>query len=270
MVPSFLSNIVADKRRELAERKRLRPSAELEQAVQARSAYDGSGFYDVLKTKSPQPKVIAEVKKASPSRGLIRQDFDLAAINAAYQAADNVVAISVLTEKKHFQGGDDVFGYFVEHNTKKKPLLRKDFIFDPYQVLESRLMGAQAYLLIAALLERPQLIELVNLGLEIGIEPLVEVHDQAELDMALATRARVIGVNSRDLTTFKVDPSRHQLLKQLGVSYARVAESGIESAEYLQELSTYADAALIGTSFMKSPDITSAIKEVTAGAGKKR
>jgi len=259
---SALARIVVAKQAALAAQKRRKPYSKLEAEVQGVTPSGGQGFYETLKAPGPRPKLIAEVKKASPSRGLIREDFSLAAINEAYQAAENVVAISVLTEQDHFKGEDAILSFFAEHNTHQKPLLRKDFIFDPYQVLESKLLGAQAFLLIVALLEPDELHQLIDLGQRIGIEPLVEVHDAAELAVATHTKARVIGVNSRDLKTFKVDPAAHDLLKGLDDNYARVAESGIENPAELRRVSAFCDAALVGTHFMAQPDITAAIKEL--------
>lgn len=251
---TVLDKIVADKKARLAKQKKQKPQSQLEQELAGLDSSEEPGFYDALK-KGAAPRIIAEAKKASPSAGVFRDDFSLEDINAAYQQSFNVVAISVITERDNFQGSDDFLAYFAKHNPHKKPLLRKDFLFEPYQIIESKLLGAGAYLLIASLFNESELFELVALGLSIGIEPLVEVHTQEELDMALTTKARCIGVNARDLKTFKIDVKRHNLLKQLDDKYARVAESGIDSKEYLQELSEYCDAALIGTEFMKSKDI---------------
>lgn len=257
---TILDKIVADKKSELATRKRHKPIGRIEDKLTGLELPEEPGLYEVLKAAAPNPKIIAEVKKASPSAGILRDPFDLGEINDAYQAADSVVAISVITETKYFQGSEDFLKFFAAHNTHKKPLLRKDFIFDTYQILESKLLGAQAYLLIASLFDEKELAELVNYGLKIGLEPLVEVHTQEELDMALATKARCIGANARDLKTFEVDLSRHELLKQLDDSYARVAESGIDDIGYLKRVSKFSDAALIGTEFMKAKDVTSAVR----------
>jgi indole-3-glycerol phosphate synthase len=255
---TVLDKIIADKRAALDKQKQRKSQAALEREVESMDRSDVPGFFDVL--KRPGMKTIAEVKQASPSAGLLRQPFDPAEINQAYQSAEAVAAISVITEEKHFQGSPDTLAYFAAHNKNRKPLLRKDFIFDEYQILESRLLGAQAYLLIAALFDAEELGKLVDFGLARGIEPLVEVHDQAELGMALRTKARCIGVNARDLKDFSLDAGRHQLLRQLDDSYARVAESAIDSPEYLKHLADFADAALIGTAFMKSKDIAKTLE----------
>lgn len=260
--PAFLEKIVEAKKKELAAQKQKKPYARLEQELSSVKTFHGQGFYETLKSKKPARKIIAEVKKASPSRGTIRENFSLAEINDAYQASPTVAAISVLTEKDHFQGGDKVLAFFAANNTYNKPLLRKDFIFDAYQVLESKILGAQAYLLIVALLDAQKLNELIDLGLKIGIEPLVEVHDKQELELAKTTNARVIGVNSRDLKSFTVEPKTHELLRDLDGAYARIAESGIDNPEYFNYLSGFSDAALIGTEFMKSEDIGKAIDDL--------
>ncbi len=256
---TVLDKIVADKKAYLADQKRQKPQSRLERELAGSEASEEPGFFEALK-QGQGPRIIAEAKKASPSAGVFRRDFSLAEINDAYQSADSIVAISVVTEAKHFQGSEDFLKYFASHNTHKKPLLRKDFLFDPYQILESRLLGAHAYLLIASLFDKEELADLVGFGLENGLEPLVEVHTQDELDMVLQTQARCIGVNARDLKTFDMDLSRHELLRQLDDSYARVAESGIDDAKYLKRVSEYADAALIGTKFMKDEGIIPALR----------
>jgi indole-3-glycerol phosphate synthase len=255
---TVLDKIVADKKADLAVQKQQKSFEQLEQDVAELPASEEPGFFATL--KKPGLKIIAEVKKASPSAGVLREPFNLAEINKIYQEAHNVAAISVITESRHFQGSADALSFFAAHNTNHKPLLRKDFIFDPYQILETRLLGAHAYLLIASLFSEDELNELVNFGLRYSLEPLVEVHDQAELDIALQTKARCIGVNCRDLKTFKIDRNRHELLKQLDGSYVRIAESAIDNPEYLRQVSAYSDAALIGTKLMKSKDIAKALE----------
>jgi indole-3-glycerol phosphate synthase len=258
---TILDKIVASKKAYLAKQKQQKPLSELKKDLAGHETIEGPSFFDALKQGS-KPRIIAEVKKASPSAGVFRDDFSLPDIKDAYQSTDSIVAISVVTEADHFQGDDDFLRYFASNNPHKKPLLRKDFLFEPYQVLESKLLGANAYLLIASLFDKAELSELVSIGRDIGLEPLVEVHTQEELDMAKnIAKVRCIGVNARDLKTFKVDLERHELLKRLDdKKYARVAESGIDSKEYLNELSEYCDAALIGTELMKSKDIGKALE----------
>ncbi len=165
---TILDQIISFQKDYLHERKKRNPLAKLELDLAAMPDSKSPGFYDVLKAKQPMHKIIAEVKKTSPSGGILRKPFDLAEINSAYQASDHVVAISVITERKYFQGSEETLEYFAANNTGSKPLLRKDFIFDSYQVLESKLLGAQAFLLIASLLawtsSKPWLISGSRLG----------------------------------------------------------------------------------------------------------
>ncbi len=258
---TILDQIIVSKKQYLERRKAQIPLARLEQDLAGTPPSNNLGFYEVLKAPEPNPKIIAEVKKASPSAGVLRDPFVPAEINEAYQTAANVVAISVITERDYFQGSENTLEFFAANNTNNKPLLRKDFIFDSYQILESKVLGAQAYLLIASLFDIDELQALVDHGRSIGIEPLIEVHTVSELKLATATQARCIGVNSRDLKTFKVDIKKHEMLRQLDDSYARVAESGVESAEYLAQVSTYTDAVLIGSHFMSYEHIRKAIDE---------
>ncbi len=259
---TILDQIITGKKAYLQYRKVQVPLAKLEQDIADLPSSSVPGFYEALKAAEPKPKIIAEVKKASPSAGILREPFDLSEINEAYQTAKNVVAISVITEWQYFQGSDETLEFFAANNTYKKPILRKDFIFDPYQILESKLLGAGAYLLIASLFNVDELQALVDLGQSIGLEPLVEVHTKDELERATATKTRCIGVNSRDLKSFKLDIKKHELLRKLDDPYARVAESGVDSPEYLNQISAYADAVLIGSNFMVSEDIKSSINKI--------
>jgi indole-3-glycerol phosphate synthase len=263
---TILDTITAARRESLARQKSRLPLAELKEQLDAQVPAKASGFYEALK-QSGGPHIIAEAKHASPSAGTLREPYDLSVINAAYQQAPAIAAISVLTEPDHFGGGDEHLRYFAAHNSTGKPLLRKDFIFDPYQVLESKLLGAQAYLLIVSLLEPQELRELIELGRSVGLEPLVEAHTAEELQTAQAAGARCIGLNARNLHNFAVDTAAHRLLADLDSQYVRVAESGIHGPEDLRRVAEYADAVLIGSYFMKRPDIPEAINELTELAG---
>lgn len=257
---TILDKIVAAKKQRLPAIKLKKSRVEIEYELADLAPFLGRGFFEALKAAKPKPKIIAEVKKASPSAGVLREPFELTDINEAYQATDSVVAISVITEQDFFQGSDLALTFFAANNIHNKPLLRKDFIFDTYQVAESKLLGAQAYLLIASLFDANELDELVSFGLALNIEPLVEVHNARELAMARQTDARCIGVNSRDLADFSVDVGAHELLQELPDSYARVAESGISSPESLIAVSTFADAVLIGSYFMQSDNLAISIE----------
>jgi indole-3-glycerol phosphate synthase len=259
-----LDEIIAAKKRRLQEKKQRVPYSQLEKEAHSIRPFQGPTLFEAIKSGTEKPRIIAEVKKASPSRGIIRNNFSLKEINSAYQTSSHVIAISILTEEDYFQGSEEIFSFFAANNTHNKPLLRKDFIFDSYQVLESKVLGAQAYLLIAALFkdDTNKLRELIDLGYKIGIEPLVEVHNREELELVKSTKARIVGVNCRDMETFTTDPSLHELLKELDNTYAKVAESGIRSPEHLSRVSVFSDAALIGGRFMSRPNIEKAITDI--------
>lgn len=260
---TVLDKIVTAKRKRLDGAKANISETELIKQVPTIQGSAATPFFDALKTPSDTLKIIAEVKRASPSAGLLRDPFDLSEINQAYQSASSVAAISVITEEDFFQGSSETLKYIAEHDSQSKPILCKDFIFDTYQLAETKLMGADAYLLIASLLEEDELVELVDAGIALGLEPLIEVTNEEELSAALKTKARCIGVNSRDLKTFKTDKNAHELLRKIDPSYARVAESAIETAGYIEYLRGFADAALIGTYFMKAKNISESIQNLT-------
>ena len=207
--------------------------------------------------------LIAEIKKASPSKGLIRSDFRPAEIAKIY--SDNgASAISVLTEPRHFQGSLE---YLKEIRNalgnKALPLLRKDFICDPYQIYESRANRADSLLLIVAILEPAKLRELLGISGELNMCPLVEVHNEAETEIALNSDAEIIGINNRDLTTFAVDTGTTERLRPL-IPPERivVSESGIEGRNDIEKLKKSGiHAVLIGESLMKATDIAAKMKE---------
>jgi indole-3-glycerol phosphate synthase len=197
--------------------------------------------------------IIAEIKKASPSRGVIREDFDPAAIASSYERG-GAAALSVLTDELFFQGRLDFLSLVRQHCSL--PVLRKDFLIDPYQIHESRAAGADAVLLIVAALGRERLGELFHEAVACGLETLVEVHNEEDLVIALELPGGIIGVNNRDLTSFVTDL---RVSLRLGTLIPRttmsVSESGIGSAGDLQRLSEAGfRAALIGEAFMKVPD----------------
>ncbi|MBI5739502.1 MAG: indole-3-glycerol phosphate synthase TrpC [Nitrospirae bacterium] len=208
-------------------------------------------------------RFIAEIKKASPSRGVIRKDFNLSEIVSVYNRKDGVAAISVITEERFFSGRLD----YLNKARKKtvKPLLRKDFIFDEYQVYESRVNHADAILLIVSALEKSQLGDLFELAKCLSLECLVEVHDWKELDMALYCGAEIIGINNRDLKTLNINlKTTFDLLKDIPDDRTVVSESGIETrADVLALDATRADAMLVGTTLMKAADIGKKIDELT-------
>ncbi len=253
----MLDKIVADKKEELKQRKKAVPASELESRIAQRAGT--LDFASALKRHSVS--IIAEVKRASPSRGVLRHDFSSVALARTY--ADNgAAAISVLTESNYFQGS-------IEHLSEIReaveiPLLRKDFIFDPYQVYESCAYGADALLLIVAILEQEQLDELSTLSHELGLSCLVEVHNESEVDRALRSGAQTIGINNRDLKTFQVDIGTTQRLRAL-IPGDRivVSESGISSRRNIDNLKSWGiDAALVGEALVTYDDIAAKMREL--------
>ncbi|MFC1921148.1 indole-3-glycerol phosphate synthase TrpC [Chloroflexota bacterium] len=206
-------------------------------------------------------RMITEVKKASPSKGVIREDFLPVQIARVY--ADNgAAAISVLTEEEYFRGSLEYLRGIRRSIGSRIPLLRKDFIFDPYQVYQSRAYGADALLLIVAILSPGQLDELLNLSHDLGMKCLVEVHNEAELETALKSGAGIIGINNRDLTTFNVDIATTERLRPLIPSdRIVVSESGIKTRADIDKLKEWGvDAVLVGEALMSSYDITAAMR----------
>ena len=256
----ILDQIVADNQLELEVRKRSFPLAELQRvALEQPTPLD---FASALCGERVQ--LIAEVKKASPSKGIIRPDFNPVEIAQTY--ADNGAAvISVLTEAKYFQGNINHLRDIREAlGDKRLPLLRKDFISDPYQVYESRAYGADSLLLIVAILTPEKLEELFGLSHELGMSCLVEVHNEAELEIALNSGARVIGINNRDLSTFDVDLTTTKRLRPL-IPKDRivVSESGINNRADVEKLKKWGvDAVLIGEALMSATNIVTKMKEL--------
>jgi len=255
----ILDQIVADNLEELESRKRRFPLKELQRvALEQPPPLD---FASALRGERVQ--LIAEVKKASPSRGVIRSDFNPVEIAQTY-AGNGASAISVLTEAKYFQGSLDHLRDIRKALGNRLPLLRKDFIHDPYQVYESRAYGADSLLLIVAILRPEKLQELLRLSHELGMDCLVEVHDEAGLEIALRSQARVIGINNRDLRTFTVDLTTTKRLRPL-IPQDRivVSESGIKNRSDIEKLRRLGvDAVLIGESLLSASDITAKMKEL--------
>ncbi|MDE0661587.1 MAG: indole-3-glycerol phosphate synthase TrpC [Gammaproteobacteria bacterium] len=245
----ILAEIVEHKRAEVVARRRLRPLAEVRRTAEA--APIPRGFAKAIKTRNPA--VIAEIKRASPSEGVIRADFDPAKVATSYERA-GAACLSVLTDTRYFMGCD---GHLEDaRNATKLPALRKDFIVDPYQVYESRALGADCLLLIAAALEAGQLGDLARLAGELGLDVLIEVHDRDELDAALDLRPKIVGINNRDLATFTTNlDTTIDLLGVIPDAVAVVAESGIHSPEDVRRLQDAGVRAfLVGTAFMRAPD----------------
>jgi indole-3-glycerol phosphate synthase len=218
-------------------------------------------FEQALKREEGQIRLIAEVKKASPSKGLIRQDFNHKAIAAAYKE-NKANAISVLTEEDFFQGRLE---FLADVKTiSLLPVLRKDFIFDEYQIYEARANQADAILLIAAILDEKQAEEYLHISKELGMAVLFEVHDHKELEMALRINASVVGINNRNLKTLQIDMNTTlEMKKEIPSDRLIVSESGIRTRDDVLRLEQAGiDAMLIGTSLMESADIGRKIEEL--------
>jgi indole-3-glycerol phosphate synthase len=249
----ILQRIVAVKLEEVPAARARRSEAALRDLAAAQTA--PRGFAAALRAKiaSGAPAVIAEIKKASPSKGVIRADFHPAEIAASY-ARHGAACLSVLTDERFFQGSE---AYLREARAAcALPVLRKDFMVDTYQVLEARAMGADCILLIAACLSDAQMAELEACAFEQGLDVLVEVHDGAELDRALALRTPLVGINNRNLRTFEVTlDTTLGLLPRVPADRLLVTESGILGAADVQRMrAADVHAFLVGEAFMRAPD----------------
>lgn len=204
--------------------------------------------------------LIAEIKKASPSKGTIRKDFDVKKIAKIYEK-NNVAAISVLTEKQFFKG--DIKNIQMARDVASKPLLRKDFIMDEYQIYESRYYGADAVLLIAMILPKNKLSKFIKIAEKYGMDCLVEIHTKKELKKALDAGAEIIGINNRNLKSLKVDiETTFNLVKHIPKGKVIVSESGIKSDKDVKLMTGKVNAVLIGTALMQARNISKKIKEL--------
>ncbi len=255
---SKLEEIVAHKRQEVAEAKQARPLARLERELKDRPP--PRGFAAAIR-RPGKLSLIAEIKKASPSAGPIRPGADVAEIAKIYAGA-GAQAISVLTDTKFFSGGLDDLR--VVREKVSLPVLRKDFLLEEYQVVEAAAAGADAVLLIVAILDRPALKRLLALARDLSLDALVEVHSEPELQEALEAQAPVIGINNRDLGSLQVDlETTRRLMKQVPGTHVRVSESGIRlpaDVEFVRAQG--ADAVLVGEELMSSDDPAKKIKEL--------
>jgi indole-3-glycerol phosphate synthase len=251
--PTVLKKIIARKHEEVAERRQRVPFAELEKRASAQSPAREFVEAVAARVEKSQPAVIAEVKKASPSKGVIRANFDPAAIAASYEHA-GAVCLSVLTDIDFFQGSDAYLQ--AARAACKLPVLRKDFTIDPYQVVEARALGADCILLIAAVLSDDQLDELSDVALQWGLDVLVEVHNRDELERAIPLGNRLLGINNRDLHTFEtVLQTTLDLLDDLPDDMIVVSESGIHSRDDVALLRQHGvNAFLVGEAFMRASD----------------
>ncbi len=258
---NFLESILAHKKAEVETRKCQIPESMLRDRIEKLSrpislaealSHDGLA-------------VIAEIKRASPSAGVIRENFDPVQIAKSYVKA-GANALSILTDEKYFQGSL----HFIEQIRPfvPIPILRKDFIVDPYQILEARAYGADALLLIVAALESDQLCNLLNKTHEYGLEALVEVHSADEMKIAVDAGAKIIGINNRNLETFKIDlATTGQLTPLVPEGTVLVGESGLHTKDDIQRMIwAGVDAVLVGTHFMKHPDPGAALQQFKSGS----
>ena len=253
----ILDQIVTAKRQEIASLKQATPLAQLKEAIR-----DLPRARDFSKAVSHQPcAIIAEVKRSSPSKGRIREQFDPVQIASFYQE-HGAQAVSVLTDEQFFEGK----GRYLADIKKiiDRPLLRKDFIIDEYQIYETRILGGDALLLIAAILEQGQLQEYIQMAEQLGLAPLVEVHTQAELAKALAAGAEIIGINNRDLKTFSTDLKRTlELAPAIPEGKIVVSESGITTRKDIELLmAAGVHCFLIGEVLMRAGDIGGKLREL--------
>ena len=254
----ILDDIVAHKKEKLAVEIIEKPYADImDEAYKMEPTRD---FKEAVRKKEKM-SIIAEVKKASPSKGLICNDFNHKKIAEQYQT-NNVSAISVLTEEKFFLGSNEYLKEVKEITTV--PILRKDFIIDSYQIYQARILGADAILLIAAILTTKQISEYKNIAKTLGMACLVEVHNRKELDSAIEAKAEIIGINNRDLKSFVTQiTTTEELIRHIPKNIIRISESGVNTFEDMKYLEAVgADGVLIGESLMRSGNITVKLAEL--------
>jgi indole-3-glycerol phosphate synthase len=257
----ILANIAAYKREEVVRRQKTLPLS----ALEARFELVGPprGFrHALIKSKRPNSlSLIAEIKKASPSKGLIRYDFDPKNLARAYELG-GASCLSILTDSPSFQGADEHF--MAARTAVSLPCIRKEFLVDPWQVVESRSLGADAILVIMAMVDDALAIDLVSSAEVLGMDALIEVHDTLEMERALKLNSKLIGINNRNLKTFDVDlGTTEHLATMVGTGHTLVAESGIFTHEDVLRLeATGATAMLVGESLMRQEDLTEATKKL--------
>jgi indole-3-glycerol phosphate synthase len=262
--PDILKRIVARKAEEVAERKRMRPLTALNDAVAQAGPTRGFAAALAAKIDAGRPGVIAEIKRASPSKGLLREDFRPADIAISYERS-GAACLSVLTDRDFFQGSDQ---HLVEARAAcALPVIRKDFVIDPYQIHEARAIGADCILLIAACLDDAELAHLTATAHALGLDVLLEVHDAAELERALAVPTRLVGINNRNLRTFEVSlDTTRELLPQVPDDRLLVTESGIHTRDDVALMrANGVHAFLVGESFMRAVDPGAKLAELFDG-----
>ena len=248
--PTILKNILARKQEEIAERSAMVSISQLIEKAASASAPRGFAKAMADKIARGESAVIAEIKKASPSKGVIRENFDPAAIAISYEQG-GAACLSVLTDVDFFQGADEYLQ--LARNASSLPVIRKDFIVDEYQIYEARAMGADCILLIVSALEKEQLTQLHEVALSLGMDVLIEVHDEAELDIALTFDNPMVGINNRNLHTFEVSlENTYKLLNKIPANKIVITESGIHAREDVAAMRAQnVHAFLVGEAFMR-------------------
>lgn len=254
----ILGRIVEEKRKVVEEAKRILPQENV--LAEIRNVCVKSSFKKNI-SRPHHINLIAEIKKASPSKGVIRGDFNPSRIAVTYQA-NGASAISILTDERFFEGKLEYIKKVKESVTL--PILRKDFIIDEYQIYESVLAGADAILLICEILSLDELTRFYNLAVSLGLDVLMEAHNEEDMEKAIASGAQIIGINNRDLHTFRVDMGVTQrLIRLIPPGRVKVSESGIKSYEDVMFLKSLGvNAVLIGEAFMESDDIAAKMREM--------
>ena len=265
---NILQEIAERTKKRIEARRRALPFNKLMEIAQSGGITDDFPFERALRSRgSKDIAFICEIKKASPSKGVIAEDFPYLAIAKDYEAA-GAAAISVLTEPYWFKGDDRYLREIAD--TVSLPLLRKDFAVDSYMIYEAKVLGASAVLLICSLLDQETLAEYIDIAHSLGLSALVEVHDEDEMNVALCAGAQIIGVNNRNLKTFEVDTANSIRLRKLAPKeIIFVSESGIQTAKDIDVLrKNGVDAVLIGETLMRSPDKKAALAELKGGRSK--
>ena len=257
---TILDEIIIQRKKDLAELKERFPLTRLSQAVESQKRSETRSFQKAI-SNPKKINLICELKKASPSEGLLREDFQPLRIATHFEYA-GAAAISVLTEPHYFKGRPSYLKTI--RQVTKIPLLRKDFIFETYQLYESRLLEADAFLLIASILTEQEIKNLIQLGQKLEMDALVEVHNDEDLKKALSAGASIIGINNRDLRTFETDPFRAQnLLPHIPKNISVVIESGIKTHEEIMSYKSLGiHSFLIGTTLMKAENIIQTIENL--------
>ena len=260
---NVLDRICAEKRIEISERQQRRPLPEVERAALGRGEPTREFRAALARASATGYGLIAEIKKASPSKGIIRKNFEPASLATSYQAG-GATCLSVLTHTPYFKGQDE--DLVAARHAVDLPILRKDFMLDPYQIFEAREMGADCILLIMAALSDEAARTLEETAEELGLDVLIEVHNRAELERACKLRSRLIGINNRDLTTLSVDlTTTESLINHMPGDALAISESGLSTPNHLMRMAAAGVRCfLIGEALMRQADVTAATRNLLA------